>query len=119
MLSLSKIVGIVEVDDAFLVRLYDILRQKNTVRQILRYLACHVVSLGGVYHRVLVRVLLLHLFVHLVYKRQNAIIRGVRLTAQLSLISVSDILLGNLIAAHLHDALLYHILYVLDIHRMR
>ena len=51
---LGKIVGIVEMDNAFVVGFYDFFGKEKTFCQILGNLACHVVSLGGVDDRVLV-----------------------------------------------------------------
>ena len=60
---LGKVVGIVEVNQALVVGIHDLLRQQNALSQVLGNLAGHVVALNGVDGRVLVRVLLLDLFV--------------------------------------------------------
>ena len=50
---------------------------------------------------------------------KNAIVRGIGLSGQLSLITITHIFLCHLITAHLHDAGLYHILNIFYIYRMR
>ena len=74
MLSLGKIIRIMEVDDTLLMSFYYILREKDTVRKVLRDLTCHIVTLCGVDHRVLIRVLLLDLLIYLIYKGKDTVI---------------------------------------------
>ena len=47
---------------------------------------------------------------------KDAIVRGIGLSGQLSLITVTHIFLRHLITAHLHDAGLYHILNIFYIY---
>ena len=117
-LLLGEVVGIVEMNDALLVGLHDVLRQQQTLGEIPGYLAGHIVTLGGIDHRVLVGVLLLQLLIGLVDERQDILIGGVRLSGDLPLEAIAHILLCHLVAPHLHDAGLHHILNVLYIHRM-
>ena len=76
-LLLRVVIGVVEVNDSGFMGLYDILRKENTLCQILADLSGHVVTLGGVDDRVLVGILLLHLFIVLLDQRENTIVRGV------------------------------------------
>ena len=115
-LSLSKIIGIVEMDDPLFMRPHDLLREKDSSGQVLAYFPRHVISLGGVDHRVLVGVLLVHFLIDIVQKRQDPVVRGVGLTGQLSLIAVAHVFLGNFIPPHLHDACLHHVLDILHVH---
>ncbi len=115
---LRIVIGIVEMDQAFLMCLHDVLRQEQTLGQVLADLAGHVVTLRGVDDRVLVGVLLLHLLVHLVDESKDSVVGGVGLAGDLSLVAVANVLLCHLIPAHLHDTRLHHVLDVLDVHRM-
>ena len=114
-LALRIVVGVVEVNQALLVRLHNLLGEQNAARQILRDFARHVVALRRVDDRILVRILLLHLFVRLIDQGEDALVRRIRIARQASLVAIADILLRNLKPAHLHDAGLDHLLNVLDI----
>ena len=118
MLSLGEIIGVMEVDDALFMGVHHLLRKEDALCQVLGDLACHVIALRGIDHRILVGVLLLHFLVHLVDQGENSVIRCIRLAGDLSLIAVTHIFLRNLIAAHLHDARLNHVLDILYIHGM-
>ena len=74
---LSEIVGVVEVDKAFLVSLYYILGKKDSLGQILADFARHIVTLNRVYGRVLIGVFLLNLFVIALDKRQYLVVGGI------------------------------------------
>ena len=52
----------------------------------------------------------------MVYERKDSVVRGVGLTCELSLVTVTHILLCNLISSHLHDTGLDHILNVLHVY---
>ena len=119
MLSLSEIIGVMEMNNAFLMSTNDVFRKKHTLGQILRYFAGHVVTLSGVDHRILIGILLLYFLICLIDQGEDSIIGSIRLTGDFSLISVADILLCYFIAAHLHDASLNHILDIFDIDGMR
>ena len=107
------------MDDSFIVSLYDLLWKKDTHGQILADLTGHVVALGGIDGRILIGIFLLGIFIDLIQKREDVIICGIGLTGKLSLVAVADILLCYLIASHLHDAGLYHILDIFYIDGMR
>ena len=111
---LSKVVCIVEVDEAVLVSLYNNLREKNSSGNILGNLTCHIVALYAVYGRILVCVLLLYLLVVTLDKRHNLIVGGIRLTDKLSLISISNVSFGKIKCAKLHNFLFNKVLYLLD-----
>ena len=108
-----------KMNDAFLMRLDDIFRQQHPAREIFGDLARHVIALCGIDRRILVGILLVDFLIDLIDQRQDPVVRRVGLACDLPLVTVADILLRNLIAAHLHDALLYHILDLFDACRMR
>ena len=112
MLLLGEIIGIMKMNNALLVSLHDLLRQKYTFRKVLTNLAGHVVSLCRINNRILIGILLIHFFINMINQSQNTIICGIRLTSQLPLISIAHILLGNLVSSHPHNAGLYHILNI-------
>ena len=76
---LGKVVRIVEVNQALVVSIHDLLGQQYALRQVLGNLAGHVVALNGVDGRVLVRVLLLDLFVVAFDQRQDLVVGRVLL----------------------------------------
>ena len=114
---LGIIVRVVEVNDAFLVRLDDILGQEETVRQITAHLAGHIVALGGVDDGVFVGVFLLGLFVVALDERENLVVRRVALAHERARIAVGDVALGDLERAVRHDLVLDKVLNLL--HRGR
>ena len=114
-LLLSVVVRIMEMYDSGLMCLNYILRQKHSLGQIFGYLTGHVVTLCRVDHRILVGVFLIDFLVHMVYERKDSVVRGVGLTCELSLVTVTHIFLCNLISSHLHDTGLDHILNVLHV----
>ena len=107
---LRVIVGIVEVNDARFMRLHDLLRQQNSPGQVLAHLSGHIVSLGGVDHRVLVGVFLLRLFVIAFDQCQNLIISGIGLTHQRTGVAIGDVPLCHLVGPVGHNAPFHHIL---------
>ena len=107
---LGIIIGIVKMDDAFLVRLNDILGQQQAVGDISGNLARHIVALRGVDDGVLVGVFLLGLFVAALDQAQDLVIGGVAAAHQRAGIAIGDILLGHLKRAVRHDLVLDHIL---------
>ena len=68
---LEKIVGVVEVKNALVVRLGDLLRQKDTPGKVFRHLSGDQVTLGGRHHGVFVGVFLHHVLVGVLDQRQN------------------------------------------------
>ena len=118
MLSLGKIIGVMKVDNSLFMSFYNIFRKKYTPGQVFADFSSHIISLGRVDHRVFVRILLLHFFVHMVNQSQNPVVSGIALAGKLALITVAHILLRNFIAAHLHNSGLYHILNIFHIDSM-
>ena len=115
---LGKVVGVVEVDDAFLVGLDDVLRQQHAHGQVLGDLARHVVTLDRVDGGVLVGVLLLDFFVVALDQAEDAVVGGVVGAAQALHITVGDVVAGDLIGAGAHDAVLHQVLDLLHAHGM-
>ena len=107
---LRKIVGVMEVDDARLVRLHHILRQQQTLGQVLGHLARHIVALDGVDGGVLVGIFLLDLFVVRLDQGEDLIVGGVGLPHQRAGVAVGDVLFGDLIRAVRHDLVLDEVL---------
>ena len=60
---LGKIICIMEMYKSLLMCIYNILWKKESLGNILAYLASHIISLDTVYCRILVRILLLNLLV--------------------------------------------------------
>ena len=114
---LRIIVHVVKVDEAVLVRLHHVLRQEESRRDVLRHLARHVVALHRVDRRVLVRVLLLDVLVVALDEGEDLLVGRIRLAGELALVAVDDVLLRDLMGAHLHDLVLDDILDLLDRHR--
>ena len=111
---LGKVVGIVEVDQALIVGIHDLLGQQHALSQVLGNLAGHIVALDGIDGRVLVRVLLLDLFVIALDQRQNLVVSRVLLALQALNIAIDDVVAGNLVAVETHDLVLDQILDLLD-----
>ena len=107
---LRVIVGVVEVDDALLVRLDDVLRQQDAVGDVAADLAGHVVTLRAVDDRVLVGVFLLGLLVVALDQAQDAVVGRVGAAHQTAGIAVGDVGLGDLERAMRHDLLFDHVL---------
>ena len=113
---LGVVVRVVEVDDALVVSLDDVLGQQHAHREVLGDLAGHVVTLHGVDRGVLVGVLLLDLFVVALDERQNLVVGRVLLALQALNIAIDDVMAGNLVAVETHDLVLDQILNLLDRH---
>ena len=111
---LRKIVGVMEVDDAGLVRVDDLLRQEHPRRQVFGNFARHIVALDGVDGRVLVGVFLLDFFVVRFDQRQDFFVGRVALADERTGIAVGDVLLGDLIGPVRHDLVLDQILNFFD-----
>ena len=118
MLPLGKVVGIMEVNDAFLVSTNYFLWQQKTHGQIFADFAGHVISLCGVDDRIFVGIFLFHFLVHPVDQGQDSVIRGVGFSGQLPFETIADVLLSHFIAAHFHNPFFYHILNIFNIGSM-
>ena len=118
-LLLGIIIGIMEVDDTLFVCFYHIGGKKDAAGQIFGHFACHIVALGRIDDRILVGVFLFDLLVDLLDQGKDPVVGRIGLAGQLAAETIADIFLCHLIAAHLHDAGLDHILDILDIYGMR
>ena len=107
---LRVIVGVVEVDDALLVRLDDVLGQQDAVGDVAADLTGHVVTLRAVDDRVLVGVFLLGLLVVALDQAQDAVVGRVGAAHQTAGVAVGDVGLGDLERAVRHDLLFDHVL---------
>ena len=110
---LGVIVGVVEVDDALVVGVHNVLGQQDAVGDVAADLTGHIVALGGIHHRVLVGVLLLGLLVIALDEAEDLVISGVGLAHQGAGVAVGDVVLGHLERAVGHDVVLHHILDLL------
>ena len=107
---LRVIVRVVEVDDALLVRLDNVLRQQEAARDVTADLAGHVVALRAVDDRVLVGVFLLGLLVVALDQAQDAVVGRVGAAHQAAGVAVSNVGLGDLERTVGHDLLFDHVL---------
>ena len=71
---LREVVGIVEVDDALVMRAHHLGRQQQAHRDVLGHLARHIDALHGVHRGVLVGVLLLSLLVVALDEREDLVV---------------------------------------------
>ena len=110
---LGIVIGVVEVDDALVVGVHDVLGQQDAVGDVAADLAGHIVPLGGVHHRVLVGVLLLGLLVVALDQAEDLVVGGVGLAHQRTGVAVGDVVLGHLKGAVGHDVVLHHVLDLL------
>ena len=115
---LGKIVGVMEVDDALLVRLDDLGRQQHAHGQVLGDLARHIVALDRVDGGVLVGVLLLDLLVVAFDEGQDAVVGRVVGALEALHIAVGDVLARDLERAHIHDRVFDQVLNLLHVHGM-
>ena len=113
---LGEVVGVMEVDNAFLVRLDHLGRQQHTHGQVLGNLARHVVALDRVHRGVLVGVFLLDFLVVAFDQGQNAVVGGVVGALQALDIAVGDIFAGHLMRTGFHDGIFHKVLDLFHIH---
>ena len=111
---LGVVVGIVEVDDAGLVRLDHIGGEQLAHGQVLGDLAGHVVALDGHHGGVLVRVLLLDLLVVRLDQREDLVVGRVLVALLVLQIAVDDVLAGDGEAIERHELVLDEVLDLLD-----
>ena len=71
---LCKIVCIMEMDQPFLMCLYDIRWKQESFCNVLADLACHIVTLRGIDHRIFIGILLFYFLVQMVNQSQNPIV---------------------------------------------
>ena len=113
---LGKVIGIVEVNQAFLMCLHDLWVQQQTGGQVLGDLTGHIVALHAVHGGVLVGVLLLDLFVLALDQAQDPLVGGVGLPLQALHVAVGDIVPGHIVGLDVHELVLYQILDFLHTH---
>ena len=109
---LGKIVGVVEVDETFLMRLNDLRVQQQAGSQVFGDLTGHIVALDAVDGGVLVGVLLLDFFVLALDEAQDALVGGVGLALEALDIAVGDIVAGDVMGLDVHELVFHHILYL-------
>ena len=109
---LGKVVGIVEVDQALLVRLDDVGGQQQPCGQVFGDLAGHIVPLHAVDGGVLVGVFLLDLLVVALDQAEDALVGGVGLALEVLYIAIGDIVAGHVVGLDVHQLVLHHILYL-------
>ena len=109
---LGKIVGVVEVDEAFLMRLNDLRVQQQAGSQVFGDLTGHIVALDAVDGGVLVGVLLLDFLVLALDEAQDALVGGVGLALEALDIAVGDIVAGDVMGLDVHELVFHHILYL-------
>ena len=102
------------MDDAFLVGLHNIGRKKQTLCDVPRNLTGHVVSLGRVHHRVLVRVFLLYFLITTLDETENLLISCIGAADQGACVAVGDVALRHIKGSLRHDLTLDQVLDLLD-----
>ena len=111
---LRKIVGIMEMDKSVFMSFYYIRGKKNTSCNILTYFTRHIVTLYGVYLRVLIGVFLLYFLVVTLNKTEYLVVCSVCSTDKATCVTVADITLCRFIRAILHNKCFYKFLYFFD-----
>ena len=111
---LREVIAVVEMDDALLVRLDDLLRQQDAARDVLRDLAGHVIALDAVDRRVFIRVFLLGLLIVALDQAEDLVVGRVGAARKRARVAVTDVALRDLERVLPHDLVLHHILNFLD-----
>ena len=104
-----------EMDDAVAVRLHNVLREKDTLRQVTGYLARHVVAHDRGDLRVLVGVFGISLLVLVSQKRQNLVVRTVRLATELMLVTIGDVVADEICLVLADESVFYQVLHFLNV----
>ena len=99
---LGVIVGVMEVDDALVMGLDDLLGQQDAAGEVLADFAGHIVALGGVDDGVFVGVFLLGLFVVALDEAEDLVVGGVCPAGKVAGEAIADVALCGLGCA-LHD----------------
>ena len=110
---LGVVVGVVEMDDSFLVRLDDFLGKQQAAGDVLGDFSCHIVALDAVDHRILVAVFLLDLLVLAFQKREDPGVGGVGMAGQGAVVTIADVGTGHLVCPRPHQLGLDHVLDLL------
>ena len=112
---LCKIVGVMEVDNALLMRTDYFVRKKESSRQVAADFSGHIIALYAVDSRILIGVLLLHFLIAAFDQAEDLIVCRIGLADKCVLVAICDILPRHFVASGTHDAVLDHILDLLDI----
>ena len=107
-----------KMDDPLLMGIHNLLRQQKTHRQIFTDLPRHIIALSRVDAGIFIGIFLIDLFVVALNERQDLTVRRIGFSGDLTLVTVTHILLCDLITAFLHDSDLYHILYTFHVDSM-
>ena len=116
--GLDEVIRVVEVQHALFVRLADLFGQEDALGEVLRHFARDEVALGRRGERVLVGVLLHHVFVRVGDEAQDRLVRRVRLAHERAVIPIDDVRFGEGIVPLLHQLLFDDVLNVLDEHAL-
>ena len=111
---LDKIICVMEMQNALLMCLGNLLRQHQALRQILRNLTGNQVALRSSHRSIFIGVFLHNVFIIIADQGKDGLISRIRLTHQRTLIAIDDILLRQLKLALFHQAMLNHILNILN-----
>ena len=114
---LGIIIRIMKMDDPLAVRLHDVFRKKHPARQVLAHLAGHVISLHAVDRRILIGILLLHIFIVALDQGKDPVVRCICLSHKRTFIAVAHIPSCQIEGAGGHNLVLHHILDLLHGHR--
>ena len=107
---LGKIVRIVEMDDTFIMGIYDFLGKQYAIGNIPGNLTCHIITLGRVYDGVFIGIFLFDFLIITFDKRKNFIVGRIAFTDQGTDIAICNIVFGNFESAVRHDLLFHQIL---------
>ena len=114
---LGKVVGVVEVDEPFVVRRHDVGRQQNAAREVLAHFARHIVALHRIDGGILVGIFLLDFLVVALDEREDLRVRRVGAADERTRIAVGDILARDGERLFVHDLVLDEVLHFLDVDR--
>ena len=107
---LGKVIAVMEVNNARLVSLHNILGQQNALGDVLRHLAGHIVPLHAVNGGVLVGFFLLDLLVVALNEGEDLVVCGVGLADQGAGVAVAHIAPGHFKGTLCHDLVLHNVL---------
>ena len=109
---LRKIIGVMEMNQPFLIRFHNIRRQQQSFRQIPADLTGHIIPLYAVNHRILIRVLLHNFFVIAFDQRQNPPVRRIALADKGTGIAIPHITPRHIKGPLCHNLVLHHVLHL-------
>ena len=114
---LGKVVGVVEVDEPFVVRRHDVGRQQDAAREVLAHFARHIVALHRIDGGILVGIFLLDFLVVALDEREDLRVRRVGAADERTRIAVSDVLARDGERLFVHDLVLDEVLHFFDVDR--